>query len=179
MSKESDEYLTPPSTAKAVNDFFFGPVGLDPYAHKDQFVRARFMRTIEDKDEPLMSNVGTMYSNPPFSETKTILPELVRFSFVNELTSLFLVPASPGSAYWAKSVWRAPNITRIAWLKRQTFYGFKNGQACECSNTIRQDTVMLLAQGDINDAMRSQAELLRFKNVFGPLSRCITTAEAV
>lgn len=183
MSKESDEYLTPPTTAKAVNDFFFGPVDLDPYAHPDQFVQARMMRTLKDACEPLPSKVNTMFVNPPFSEAKAILPQISHFCFQNEITALVLVPSSPGSAYWAKAVWQAPHVSRIAWLKRQTFYGFEDGKPCECRNTIRQDTVMLLIQGwrtgFSDDPMRLKGELDRFKSLFLPLSRCVTTAEAV
>lgn len=178
MSKPSDEYLTPPDIARAVEQFFYGPADFDPYAHALQYVKVAQGRTIAEKDGAYPDGIRTLWCNPPFSEASSILPELARYVFKNDICALMLVPASPGSEYWAKSVWGAPHCKALAWLKRQKFHGIEDGEVSIPSNTIRQDTALLLYLPG-NDPIAETAQLQHFKSCFGPHSRCVVKPEAM
>lgn len=168
MSKDSDEFLSPPVLMDLVYQIL-GNIDFDPYSSPNQIVKCRDGLTLESDAEP-WPLAGTWYANIPFSESSDIMPKLANHFTKNpKINALVVCLAAPSSAYWAETIFSpAMNCRRVGWLPRLKFWkADEHGVAQPTKDSISRDIAITLW----SDEDRLIKRFEKFVPSFNPGSR--------
>jgi hypothetical protein len=115
----SDCWCSPPEVADPLEEFFGGPVDVDPCSNSRSIIRARTAYTVFGLVRPWGKST---YENPPYSDggawTEKALSEM-RCGNVTELVRLTM--ASTSSLWWRRQCLVAERNPRLLFAKRLKF----------------------------------------------------------
>ena len=134
---QSNNWCTPPKYVEAVQEFFGGPVSLDPCSSEHSIVGAGVEYKLPDTDGLAMEwNFETIYVNPPYGsdrERGTSISDWLRKCAESHrrygAEVLALVPVATNTKHWKSYVWGA--ATSVAFLYDTRLKFFIDGEASE------------------------------------------------
>lgn len=158
---EKDELSTPPWLADRVQDFFRGPVDLDPATNQYSYIRARiewtkgFNGLAQD-----WSVARSLFMNPPYSNPMPFIGKAVEWARLPNTTGLLLVKRDHSTRWWALAMTQA---WAIADLHKRPVHHYK-GEPMPAGGKFPSSII----------AIGSKSQRQRFAKVFGTAAYIMT-----